>query len=186
MTYKTQKDVVNYWENREEPNSERLTDIDLNFLKENLKGRFFLEYGAGIGRTFEAYPEQSNVVSLDITKNYSLRARKEARKHNLIYTDLFSENGILDNEFKDKIFDSAVCSAVLLHVLPEQIKETIKELVRVSKRLLIINFYDKENKTNMREHNFNHDIVSVINELGFNYEGEWLESDKNYRIVVTE
>ncbi len=185
MSYNNYKEVKNYWDTRLVPNGndETVGQDNEDFLRlMTLANKKALEFGPGTGRTIHTYEEGTHITAFDISSNYYSRLKAKAEKLGF-GLEYVQQRGEFDKlPFKKNNFEVAVASQSLLHVRPENIKKVVSELLRVSKKLVIINFYSKE-EIKLAEHNFNHDLESILKDLGAEYVGEWDEKSNIIRIV---
>lgn len=135
-----------YWNKRTyptDPNMEMETNKrHIDYIRKHVVGsKSVLDFGPGIGRTFEAYEGIPYVEGCDISRLYENTAKKVAKEvgfdFKLIHLDL-SEVGKLP--YRKKQFDVAVASEVLLHQRPENILKVMRELVRVARKVVVISW----------------------------------------------
>lgn len=188
MDYSTPQARAKYWENRPEPNPNELTKNDIDLLKKNLKGKNFIELGPGIGRIVPYYPKNSNLLGVDITDAYFSKLSEETEKKGIDLKVIIHQEGISKQdviELKDDSFDVGVATEVLLHIPAKEMKEDLKELLRVSKKVVIINYEDVSGRVSLSNHNFSHKLKDVLNELGAEYTGEYDWKDRKHRVVAS-
>ena len=81
-------DVVEYWNNRDNPNSknpnERNTELHINYVKSNIDELDkILDFGPGVGRILPAYYRKNKVTGYDISSNYKERLLKAAKEEEI-------------------------------------------------------------------------------------------------------
>ena len=144
---KTTYDVVEYWNQRDDPNSkipnERNTKMHIDFVNSNIgTDDKILDFGPGIGRILPAYNEQNIITGYDISSKYKKRLLETAKKQK-INLDLIVEDKVLTKfTFDDNQFTTAVSISVLLHQPPEHITNIMCELARISEKVIIVSWHD--------------------------------------------
>lgn len=137
----------------------------LNSLK-TLGFKSILEVGCGFGRILKLVNSNfklERVVGVDLSKDQLENARKYigATKVGLHQGTIYS----LD--FPDNSFDLVLTSEVLMHVPPDKIRAAMKELIRVSKKhVLNMEFYKKDFRGDLAEHNWTHNYPELYKEIG--------------------
>ncbi len=139
-------DEYAYWNRRHHPTATDMpfetTQKHIAYTKKHVAGaKRVLDFGPGIGRTFEAYIGTEFVQGIDISLLYDKRV-KDAAKHLDLNFDLkYITLGDLDClPYGDGEFDCAVASEVLLHLRPQNILKVMKELIRVAKKVIVISW----------------------------------------------
>lgn len=186
MAYKTDKEVEVYWAERVNPNpSEKTIQSDANFLNKSLTGvSTAIEFGIGTGRTLDFYPMGTKIYGHDISDTYKDRALDKAL---VVGVELIIGKHEVGYDFSDietDTFDVAVASKSLMHVRPENIKKVVTALLRIAKKVVIINYFDVTGEVKMAEHNFSHDLRSILNELGAHFDSSEINEEKNVQIVA--
>lgn len=162
-----------YWNDRELPNSAdpKVTKIHIDFIKKHVKkGMTVLDYGPGVGRTFEAYKGVKCVSGYDISEKYAAEAVATAKALGLEYQHFILEKNTFNTEDE---YDLVVACSVFLHQRPEAVKEIIKDLSSIGKKVLIITWYDPNRDFDIRtsyQFCYNHDYLGMLEELGLKYE----------------
>ena len=163
-------DEAGYWNARENPNSPESKELDVKYLKKHLvDANFALDFGPGVGRTFDAYEKQTAICGYDITSRYFELARQRAEELGLCYVPIFVRK-IEPIKFPKKFFDAAVCCEVLLHQRPENIEFIMKDLLRVSSKVIVVTYqnldaeFDTEGSFN---HCYNHDYRGICERNGW-------------------
>jgi len=97
-------------------------------LIKRIEGEKILEVGVGTGKNLSYYPEKTNVIGIDFSKNMLEKARdKVENRKNIKLIEMDAE----DMNFVDNTFDTVVTSCVFCSV-PDPIKG-LKEIRRVCK-----------------------------------------------------
>lgn len=163
-----------FWNKAKHPNRKdqpiEKTEKHLNYIKENIKDwEYILDYGCGIGRTFDIYNKTHKIIGADISETYKNRIKERANELDLNFEWIH----IRDNKisYKDKYFDSVVCCLVLMHIRPFEISDLMKELARVSKKVIVItkctdNSKDNENLENKKKYytkRYKYDYIDICN-----------------------
>ncbi|MBI1978613.1 MAG: class I SAM-dependent methyltransferase [Candidatus Aenigmarchaeota archaeon] len=133
-----------------------------------LEFKSILEVGCGFGRILKLVNnnfELEKIVGIDLSNDQIENAKnyigdKKVELH---------QGSIYKLDFPDRSFDLVFTSEVLMHVPPDKIREAMKELLRVSKRhVLNMEFFKKDFKGNLAEHNWTHDYPRIYKEIGHN------------------
>lgn len=136
---------IEYWRRRKHPNNpDGNPESDVSYLRKHLGDvGFVLDYGPGVGRTFEVY-DWHTVVGYDITDLYYDRAMAKAMSVGFTYVPVVVKK-IDRMPFPDNTFEAAVACEVLHHIRPENIRMVISDLRRVADKVIVITAYT-ENK----------------------------------------
>lgn len=149
---------LEYWANRNNPNSPDSPEVDIRYLASHLHDAgLVLDYGPGVGRTFDAY-DWHTVVGYDITDRYYDRAAARAMTLGLVYVPVIV-NKIARMPFPDKTFEAAIACEVLHHIRPENIKMVVEDLRRVADKVIVIAAYTEEEPFDVKttlSHCYNH------------------------------
>ena len=191
-----QEDV--YWNKRAFPTDPTMlpekTQEHIEYIRKQLKSmdERILDFGPGIGRTFEAYKSVYSVDAVDVSMIYTDRVKAEAAKYdfnfNLQYTTVkkIQEEGL---PFGDKVFDVAVASEVFLHQRPEHIIKIMTELARVAKKVVVISWMVQEAKipymelgqeVHGRNHCFHYHYPALCEALGMSINNEVYTENQIY------
>ena len=113
-------DVVEYWNNRDNPNSknpnERNTELHINYVKSNIDELDkILDFGPGVGRILPAYYRKNKVTGYDISSNYKERLLKAAKEEEINLELVIETKKITKFAFVNDSFDCCVSISVLLH-----------------------------------------------------------------------
>lgn len=142
MTY----DAVKYWNRRKNPNSSTIggdTPTHISFIKKNLKDVCsLLDFGPGVGRLLEAYAGISRIEGYDVSEIYKSELLEKAKQLNLNFS-LIVEKKIGKLPYKDKEFDAAIATEVLLHQKPKYIELVMSELLRVAEKVIVITWMEE-------------------------------------------
>ena len=169
-------DVVDYWNNRENPNSknpnERNTQKHIDYVKSNIDGNdTILDFGPGVGRILPAYNRTNKITGYDISSKYRNRLLEAAEKEKINLELIVENKKITKFTFPDNCFDAAVSVSVLLHQPPEQIANVMSELARISKKVVIVSWYDSNKsydligeKRDETKFSFNHNYKEICEE----------------------
>ena len=81
-------DVVEYWNNRENPNSknpnERNTQLHIDYVNSNIDEQDkILDFGPGVGRILPAYYRKNKITGYDISSKYKERLLKAAENEKI-------------------------------------------------------------------------------------------------------
>ena len=158
---------IKYWNKRANPNNANATTkIEAHYLKPFLKDKFnLLDFGAGIGRTFELYKDMDQVTGLDFSEIYETQARASAKANGLNYEHIIHNVHSEPLPFENGTFEAGVALCVLLHAKPgKEVKTILTELARVCDKVLVVSYYGQGQK--LAAHNFEHDYETLIDELG--------------------
>ncbi len=168
----TPYDEWKYWNRRADPNvakgwdEERLA-YDAGYIREHVAGcRNILEFGPGVGRTFEAYTPEARITCLDVTENYRVRLLERAQTLNLKVTHRLAAAGETRLPFDPDEFDATVASQVLQHQRPDRVAEVMGELIRVARRVVAIASWGRDGLRSRRSHVYHHDYVTLCGQLG--------------------
>jgi len=130
-----------FWNQKQEPNRlnqpQDIIDTHIRYISDNINNyESILDYGCGIGRTFDAYNQTHNIVGVDVSYSFKDRAIDKANNLSLNFNWIH----INDNKipYPDKEFDTIVCCLVLMHIRPFEIIDLMKEFERVSDKCVII------------------------------------------------
>jgi len=138
-------DEYTYWNKRSYPTtrgmSSKTTQRHIDYIKKHVAGtKKILDFGPGLGRTFEAYLGVEFVQGVDISLLYDKQVRDAAKTLGITSDlDFITRN---DLPYVDAEFDAAVASSVLLHKQPQNILEIMKELIRVAKKVVVISWQE--------------------------------------------
>lgn len=123
-----------------------------------------LDAGCGPGFWFQLWAELGlSATGIDLSPTAIPLALKMAES---LGENYHSECVSLSNlPYDDNQFDVAVTVKVLLHVPPEEIQRSMRELARVSRYLMLIEFYSP-NSVKTREHVFNHNYFDLSKTIG--------------------
>ena len=140
-------DVVEYWNNRENPNSknpnERNTQLHIDYVNSNIDEQDkILDFGPGVGRILPAYYRKNKITGYDISSKYKERLLKAAENEKIDLELVIETKKITKFVFSDGSFDCCVSISVLLHQPPEQIANVMCELARIGRKVIIISWYD--------------------------------------------
>lgn len=170
--YNSQK----YWNERPEPNGHNnITSLDTEYIPKFIEGsKKILDFGCGIGRTFELY-RGYDVTGLDFSTIYQQRAIDSANKYGLTFNHIVHNVHEKDLPFNDNHFDKGLMISVLLHANQNELIRILNEMSRVCKEVFIISLYnprtlsEKELTTqkNQASHVFNHNYKLIIEKLNF-------------------
>ena len=164
-------DEVKYWNSRKNPNSasEKSTKKHISFIRKYIQdNKYILDFGPGVGRTFSAYENLNvKVEGYDISNKYAKQVMLKSKSLNMDF-NLTIGNEIKDLPYEDNTFDCSVAISVLIHQKPNHIISVMKELVRVSKRVIVVSWYEPVrsfanlNKiVNSNEYCFNYDYPDI-------------------------
>ncbi len=160
---------VRYWNARKNPNSSESPKSDVDYLRKHLKGTVsVLDFGPGVGRTFDAYNGQT-VYGYDITPQYTKSARRKAAELGIPYIPFFVEK-IKGLPFAAKFVEVAVCCEVLHHQRPENIEFIMKDLLRVSNKVIAVAAHDPDTAFDTQvtqSHCYNHDYRGICERNGW-------------------
>ena len=186
-------DVLKYWNERENPNSndpnQRNTKNHIEFVKANTrKEDKILDFGPGVGRILPAYNTNNEIIGYDISSNYKDRLIKAAKTLNLNFKLIVKEEKVTKFSFSEHYFDSSVSISVLLHQPPKQIENIMRELARVSKKVVIISHYDTsipydsiDDNYDKSKYCFNHDYKKLCKVNDFKIL-TWKHNDRTKQI----
>jgi len=143
MRSKNAYDEYTYWNKRRCPTtrgmSSETTQKHIDYIKKHVVGaKKVLDFGPGLGRTFEAYLGVKFVQGVDISLLYDKQVRDVAKALGINFDLRFITGN--DLPYTDAEFDVAVASSVLLHKQPQNILEIMKELVRIAKKVVVISW----------------------------------------------
>ena len=163
-------DEVKYWNTRKNPNSPGSEETDVAYLRKHLEDSeiIVLDFGPGVGRTFDAYDGQM-VCGYDITRQYATQVWKRAFNAGIFYFPVFAKE-IGELPFLGKFFDVAVCCEVLHHQRPENIEFIMKDLLRVSNKVIVVAYHDPGvafDKETTHSHCYNHDYKGICERNGW-------------------
>lgn len=148
-----------YWNERKDPNKyNHIMDYEQRVIPPFVKdGETVLDFGCGIGRTFELYKDKQ-VTGVDFSTIYANRCDKRMTHvvHNVHKKKL---------PFGDSHFDKGVMIKVTLHATDKEVKRIISEVGRVCKEVMIIAYYGDLEV--LAPHVFMHEYKDIIEELGF-------------------
>ena len=176
-----------YWNRREYPTdpnmSQETKKQHIEFIGEHMVGvKKVLDFGPGIGRTFEAYKGIPYVEGCDISRLYEAQVEAKAEEigfeFKLIHLDLVQVGKL---PYRKNQFDVAVCAEVLLHQQPQHVLLVMSELARVSKKVIVISWTEDRVRFDEpgtpkpgRNHCFHYNYVQICQEQG------WKTSDIRY------
>jgi ubiquinone/menaquinone biosynthesis C-methylase UbiE len=182
--------ILNYWAERENPNKKiHYKDYDkpvhMAFLRKHLKGSSsVLDLGPGVGRLFEAYINIPRVEGYDISDTYKSRALNAAKILNINF-NLTIEKKVGNLPYKDKEFDAAVATEVLLHQPLDRIDVVMSELIRVAKKVIVITWMESGHPVGPRSkhgHCFHYDYLEICKRN--NWEIIYIEKYKTQAMFV--
>lgn len=120
--------------------------IRIGLSKSNIKqGDRVIEVGVGTGISLSLYPDQCEVVGIDVTRKMLNKAQEKKAKHHFNHVDLM-EMDAENIAFADDSFDHAVAGFVV-SVVPNP-QKMVAELKRVTKKngtILILNHFCSNN-----------------------------------------
>jgi len=140
-------DVVEYWNQRDNPNSkdpnERNTQMHIDFVKSNIKKEEkIIDFGPGVGRILPAYHENSKITGYDISSKYKKRLLEAAKKQKIDLNLIVKDEILTVFSFNNNEFTTSVSISVLLHQPPEHITNIMCELARISEKVIIVSWHD--------------------------------------------
>ncbi|HJM17008.1 MAG TPA: class I SAM-dependent methyltransferase [Candidatus Poseidoniia archaeon] len=140
-------DVVEYWNQREDPNSkipnERNTKMHIDFVKSNInKADKILDFGPGVGRILPAYNKNNKITGYDISSKYEERLLKAAGEQKIDLNLIIEDKVLTKFSFKNNEFTTSVSISVLLHQPPEHITNIMCELARIAEKVIIVSWHD--------------------------------------------
>ena len=118
---KIEYDVIKYWNERENPNSndpnQRNTNDHIKFVKSNIGSKDkILDFGPGIGRILPAYNSNNEIIGYDISSNYKARLIEAAKKLNLNFKLIVKKEKETKFTFNDNYFDAVVSTVSYTHL----------------------------------------------------------------------
>ena len=176
-------DEIEYWNKRENPNAKNPdTEKHIKYVKENLKGcKNILDFGCGVGRIFPAYEKIDTVEGYDISSNYKSIIIEKSNEFDF-KLNLTINKKIEDLPYNNNEFDASVAVSILLHQRPKNILKIMSELYRVSKKVIIISWFDPVLKFN--DHNKNIDSKNYC--YHYNYYEICKEFNWNIKNIITK
>ena len=130
------------------------------------EGDRILEVGVGTGLSLPFYPDNCNVVGIDITRKMLERAYGKKEKLGLDHVNLF-EMDAENLAFEDNSFDHAVVPFVISVVPnPEKMVSEVKRVTKKDGNILIINHFCSNNLFLSKLENF---ISPVSAKIGWRY-----------------
>lgn len=154
----------------------------LDVLK-TLEFKSILEVGCGFGRILKLVNNNfklERVVGIDISNDQLENAKKYIGDGKV----KLHQGTIYNLDFPDSSFDLVLTSEVLMHVPPNKITAAMKELVRASKKHVVnMEFYKKDFKGNLAEHNWTHDYPELYKEVGHDVKAVEIDNDQTIFLV---
>ena len=157
----TSYNIINYWNNRKEPNSintvtnTNLINKQVDFFSSYLEdGMNVLDVGPGVGRLAKSYTGV-NLTVFDISEIYKDKLLKEYKKYNINVKniDIKKENWSR-LPYKTNQFDVVTSALVLLHQPPATIKNVMSEILRVGKRFVCLSTRPDSSASHVFNHNY--------------------------------
>ncbi len=163
------RDPKKYWNQRggdtyfDEQEVEQHRTLRSQFITDEIKKLQFsslLEIGCGYGKQIKNLSAKNGVfiTGVDFSRSQLMKAKEYCAGINLNVLEADSESLPL----KDKSFDVAFSSAVILHNEPEKAKRIISEMIRVSRKYLIHN--EDVDKAFSR---YGYDLTKTYQGMGF-------------------
>lgn len=165
-------DTKCYWEYRAKallsPNSANsvMTVSHREFLRRMIhkyKPCRLLEFGAGVGRLFSEYADIRELTICDVSPTYLEESRSAANRLGL-RAEFYLCPEVDVTPFVDEKFDIVVAVSVLLHQRPEDIESVMSELARISRKVVVISWCERESlvdKVTRNTHCYMHDYHSL-------------------------
>jgi phosphatidylethanolamine/phosphatidyl-N-methylethanolamine N-methyltransferase len=130
------------------------------------QGDRILEVGVGTGLSLPFYPDNCNVVGIDITRKMLDRANGKKEKLSLGHVSLF-EMDAENIAFADDSFDHAVVPFVISVVPnPERMVSEVKRVTKKNGNIVIINHFCSSNLLLSKLENF---ISPLSSKIGWRY-----------------
>ena len=180
-----------YWNSRPHPNdtSQPMETMykHIEYMRDKLSdAEKILDFGPGIGRTFAAYGPGHIIEGCDISTKYRKSVKKKSAALGLDFNFRHLKmNDLIMLPYKERYFDAAVASQVLLHTKPEKIIGIMEELCRVASKVIVVSLmdssaaYDVPGSTDYdrNKHIFNYNYPQICLSKGWPYSGEerWAE-----------
>lgn len=169
-----------YWNRREYPTavdmSEETNRDHIEYIRKHVEGAgAVLDFGPGIGRTFEAYRDLPGITGCDISVFYSKKVHEAAKQQGLsLKLDHITMQGLDRLPYKDNEFDVVAAIEVFLHQRPQNIMRVMKELARVGRKVVVITWMD-ENVEFLKvdvpkegaNHCFNYNYLKICEDQGW-------------------
>lgn len=160
MTYNSKT----YWANRDNPNRKDAKPNAIeSILREGVTGNV-LDFGCGVGRTFELYENASDVIGLDFVDTYRQRAMENAVGMPWGFYHTIHDVHVSNLPWPDGTFETGVLCAVLLHAPPDEAKRIIEEMGRVCRKVCVVSYLDNGQK--LADHVFAHDYNQLMRDTG--------------------
>ena len=163
--------LMNFWSRRKDPSAPQAytnAHIHIDYIKKHLQDcRYIMDFGVGIGRTFSAYENVEMVEGFDITDLREKELMKEAKKYSFNFNFTVEKTLGNYNFYKDQQFDAAVVAEVFLHIAPEDIDIVIQDLMRISKKIIVVTWMQKNLGYTEGHKCFHHNYKKICERNGF-------------------
>ena len=185
---------MRYWNTRRYPNADigeekNRIEFDTSYIRENVNaGDRVLELGPGLGRTFPAYAPDTEVVTLDISRNYQEELNAVANSLGLKLEQRFLASTLEPFPFADRQFDVGVSFQVFIHQPPDVFAHNFSEMARVCGRLIVsvgLHRNTSNSKRAIGRHVFRHDYILEASKRGKRM-SNLLENDRVLYFIVHE
>ena len=185
-------DPKKYWSKRSNPNNKAGEEVTharhVDYITEHTRGaKKIFELGPGVGRTFDAYQKGSELICLDISRNYEQTAQAVAKKFGLDFSLEEMMDGVSAFPFSDASFEVGVASQVFLHVPKSDINHYLSECLRVCKKLVVITSYKHNPVSSLinlsSNHVFNHNYLEICTNLDFRIDDVKWSNDQIYFVI---
>lgn len=108
-------------------------------------GEKILEVGVGTGLTLPFFPEECNIVGIDLSKHMLDKAKHKVESHGMKNVEIMQMDA-MKLDFPDNHFDSII-AAYVISVVPDP-AQVLKEMMRVCKKggkIVFINHFKTDN-----------------------------------------
>jgi len=166
------KEVWNQYTEENKANIQNEFSKFIYFLSLGLGAKKICEAGCNIGNNLSRFPENFDVLGIDMNKNAIEEAKKRFPNFSFKQTDI-KQTGLTDSSF-----DLVFTRGVLIHISTSDLDKVMKELFRISKKwILNFEYFGEDGKMikwkrgddllwyrNMKERWQNFD-VNIINDI---------------------